>query len=86
MDEISQNIEKNQKNLNNPDEFYTEYFSNILTKNAGKISNCKSSFINNTIQKNNNNIFRRKSAVNINYLLKGISVDNIKRKNTNTGN
>ena len=86
LDEISQNIEKNQKNLNNPDEFYTEYFSNILTKNAGKISNCKSSFINNTIQKNNNNIFRRKSAVNINHLLKGISVDNIKRKNTNTGN
>ncbi len=85
LNEISQNIERNQMNLNNPDEFYTEYFSKILTKNADKINNCKSSFINNTIQKNNNNIFRRKSAANINSLLKGITIDNERRK-SNLGN
>ena len=36
---ICQNIEKNQMNLNNPDEFYSEYFSNILSKNVQKINN-----------------------------------------------
>jgi hypothetical protein len=83
---ISQNIEKNQMNLNNPDEFYSEYFSNILTKNVPNINNTKSSFINNTIQKNNNNIQRRKSAAYMNSLLKGISVDNVRRKSTKAGN
>ena len=83
---ISQNIEKNQMNLNNPDEFYSEYFSNILTKKVPQINNCKNSFINNTIQKNNVNILRRKSANNINSLLKGISVDNVRRKSTRPGN
>ena len=82
---ISQNIEKNQMNLNNPDEFYSEYFSNILTKKVPQINNCKNSFINNTIQKNNVNILRRKSA-NINSLLKGISVENVRRKSTRPGN
>jgi len=83
---ISQNIEKNQMNLNNPDEFYSEYFSNILTKKVPQINNCKNSFINNTIQKNNVNILRRKSANNINSLLKGISVENVRRKSTRPGN
>ena len=83
---ISQNIEKNQMNLNNPDEFYSEYFSNILTKNVANINNTKSSFISNTIQKNNINIQRRKSAAYMNSLLKGISVDNVRRKSTKAGN
>ena len=83
---ISQNIEKNQKNLNNPDEFYSEYFSNILTKKVPNINNTKNSFISNTIQKNNNNIKRRKSAAYMNSLLKGISVDNSRRKSTRAGN
>ena len=83
---ISQNIEKNKMNLNNPDEFYSEYFSNILNKNTTKINHIKSSFINNTIQKNNFNILRRKSAANIYSLIKGISVDNERKKSSRDGN
>ena len=76
---ISQNIELNQMNLNRPDEFYSEYFSNILNKNP-EINNNKSFFISNTLKKNEINQKRRKSAANMNSLFNGINGDGIKRR------
>ncbi len=32
MDQISQNIQKNKQNLNNPEEYFSGFFSNILQR------------------------------------------------------